>query len=132
MFDAAYWRAKEGELARTIVANPHVRSARVHISQGVSGAFRRDVRPRHRCRWSQQGGVGPEQARALRFLVASAVPGLTPQDVSIIDGANGLVLGPDDAAQPAAQSADRARDRLRSNVERLLEAHVGRGAPWWR
>lgn len=33
MFDVAYWRAKEGELARTILANPQIRSARVHIAQ---------------------------------------------------------------------------------------------------
>ena len=26
MFDAAYWRAKEGELARTILANPQIRT----------------------------------------------------------------------------------------------------------
>ena len=28
MFDAAYWRAKEGELARTIISSPHIRGAR--------------------------------------------------------------------------------------------------------
>ncbi|PIV75042.1 MAG: hypothetical protein COW55_07070, partial [Rhodobacteraceae bacterium CG17_big_fil_post_rev_8_21_14_2_50_65_11] len=33
MFDAAYWRAREGELARTILANPQIRAARVHIAQ---------------------------------------------------------------------------------------------------
>ncbi|MCC1482361.1 flagellar basal-body MS-ring/collar protein FliF [Roseibaca sp. Y0-43] len=127
MFDAAYWRAKEGELARTIVASPHVRSARVHISQGVSGAFRRDIAPTASVSVTTSGGaISVEQAQALRFLVASAVPGMTPQDVSIIDGANGLVLGPDDTQQPAAQTADRARE-LRRNVERLLEAHVGPG-----
>ena len=31
MFDAAYWRAKEGALSRTISASPWIRSARVHI-----------------------------------------------------------------------------------------------------
>jgi len=127
MFDAAYWRAKEGELARTIVASPHLRSARVHISQGVSGAFRRDIAPSASVSVTTSGGqISPEQARALRFLVASAVPGMTPQDVSIIDGTSGMVLDSDDAQQPAAQSADRVRE-LRRNVERLLEAHVGPG-----
>lgn len=127
MFDAAYWRAKEGELARTIVASPHVRTARVHISQGANGVFRRDVSPTASVSVSPSGGtLSAEQAQALRFLVASAVPGMTPQDVSIIDGTNGLVLGADDSSQPATQTADRARD-LRRNAERLLEAHVGPG-----
>lgn len=127
MFDAAYWRAKEGELARTIVASPHLRSARVHISQGVSGAFRRDIAPTASVSVTQSGGaLAAEQARALRFLVASAVPGMAPKDVSIIDGANGLVIGPEESGQPTAASADRARD-LRTSVERLLDAHVGPG-----
>lgn len=32
MFDAAYWRAKEGELSRTILALPNVKTARVHLA----------------------------------------------------------------------------------------------------
>ena len=32
MFDAAYWRAKEGELARTLLAMPQIRAARVHLA----------------------------------------------------------------------------------------------------
>ena len=39
MFDAAYWRAKEGELARTIVGSPHIAQARVHIANGSSNPF---------------------------------------------------------------------------------------------
>ena len=45
MFDAAYWRAKEGELARTILASPHVRAARVHISTSATRPFQRDQAP---------------------------------------------------------------------------------------
>ena len=40
MFDAAYWRAKEGELARTILANPQIRAARVHIAQAPAQGLR--------------------------------------------------------------------------------------------
>ena len=40
MFDAAYWRAKEGELARTILAVPEVKTARVHISQAPGSPLR--------------------------------------------------------------------------------------------
>ena len=52
MFDAAYWRAKEGELARTILANPDVRAARVHISAVSGRTFDRDLGPR--LRWLSQ------------------------------------------------------------------------------
>ena len=48
MFDAAYWRAKEGELARTITGSPNVRAARVHLANPVSQPFSRTppARPR--------------------------------------------------------------------------------------
>jgi len=123
MFDAAYWRAKEGELARTIVASPHIRAARVHISQGAAQPFRRDRDTSASVTVTSAGGLlTPVQAQALRFLVASAVPALQPGDVAVIDGNGGLVVT-DDAA---AGGGDRASE-LRRNVERLLEAHVGYG-----
>ena len=127
MFDAAYWRAKEGELARTIVASPYVRTARVHISQGSSTPFRRDITPTASVTVSTSGGtLSASQARSLRFLVASAVAGMTPDDVSVIDGTGGMVYGPDTDLANAAQGSDRTTE-LRRNVERLLEAHVGHG-----
>ena len=127
MFDAAYWRAKEGELARTIVASPHIRAARVHLAQAANAPFRRDVAPTASVSVSTSGAIlSASQARAIRFLVASAVSGMTPEDVSVIDGAGGLVYGPETDASGQAQGGDRAQD-LRRNVERLLEAHVGHG-----
>lgn len=127
MFDAAYWRAKEGELARTILANPYVRSARVHISQGTTSAFRRDGRPTASVTvTTATGTLSPVQARAFRFLVASAVAGMAPDDVSVIDGQGGLVGGTDTEFAQGGTGADRAA-LLRRSVERLLEAHVGVG-----
>jgi flagellar M-ring protein FliF len=124
MFDAAYWRAKEGELARTIVASPYIRTARVHIAQAASAGFRRDIAPTASVTVTTSAAVlSAAQARAIRFLVASAVAGMTPEDVSVIDGAGGLVYGPESEAGPAK---DRTQD-LRRSVERLLEAHVGHG-----
>ena len=43
MFDAAYWRAKEGELARTILALPNVKTARVHLAVPSGRGYRREV-----------------------------------------------------------------------------------------
>ena len=37
--NAAYWRAKEGELARTLLAMPEIRAARVHIASAPTRAF---------------------------------------------------------------------------------------------
>lgn len=47
MFDAAYWRAKEGELARTIVSSSYIQAARVHIAvPSGSSCAAKESRPR--------------------------------------------------------------------------------------
>ncbi len=126
MFDAAYLRAKEGELARTILASPQIRAARVHIAQGMSQPFRRDQHPTASVTVTTgSGSVTEAQARAFKHLVASAVSGMSPADVAVIDSVGGLVqLG--EEAQPGADGGDRAEE-LRRNVERLLAARVGPG-----
>lgn len=123
MFDAAYWRAKEGELARTILAVPEVKTARVHISQAPDSPFRRDQKPTASVTVTTSGGsLSEAQAEALRHLVASAVAGMRPGDVQVIDAVGGLIAGPE--ANAGAQ--DRAEE-IRRNVQRLLEARVGAG-----
>lgn len=126
MFDAAYWRAKEGELARTMLASPHIRAARVHISATSAQPFRREQAPTAAVTVTTANGIlAAGQADALRFLVASAVPGLAPPNVAVIDGSGGLISGTDDnALSPDAQ--ERVAE-LRGRVERLLAARVGHG-----
>ncbi|NHF73144.1 flagellar basal-body MS-ring/collar protein FliF [Paracoccus xiamenensis] len=122
MFDAAYWRAKEGELARTILSIPAIRSARVHLTAPQSRGYR-----------DQQPGAGSvtvvtdgtpltqAQANSMRFLVASAVPKLTPDSVSVIDSARGVI-------QPTKNEGASDREtRMKENVERILTPHVGAG-----
>ena len=126
MFDAAYWRAKEGELARTVASSPHVAMARVHIASTGSNPFQRGVTPTASVSVTPNGaGLTAQQGRAIRFLVASAVAGLSADDVAVID-ANGTVIGTSDDDAPAAGADDKAQV-LRDRVERLLEARVGPG-----
>ncbi|WP_299684858.1 flagellar basal-body MS-ring/collar protein FliF [uncultured Tateyamaria sp.] len=126
MFDAAYWRAKEGELARTIAASPHVAMARVHIASTGSNPFQRGVTPTASVSITPNGsGLTAQQGKAVRFLVASAVAGLSADDVAVID-ANGTLIGSVDEDAPAAGADDKAQV-LRERVERLLEARVGHG-----
>jgi len=126
MFDAAYWRAKEGELARTIVSNPKITQARVHIANSSANPFQRDVTPSASISVATTGAVLTlAQARALRYLVASAVPGLVPENVAVIDGKAGLIGSEDDASHGG--TADDKADQLRDRVQRLVEARVGNG-----
>ena len=124
MFDAAYWRAKEGELARTILASPYIRSARVHISTPTNRPFQRENRPTAAVTvGTGAGALSPAQANALRYLVASSVSGLAPEDVAVIDDEGGLIGG-DETGPPGGQALS---EELRARAERLLEARVGLG-----
>ena len=126
MFDATYWRAKEGELARTIMASPHIKSARVHIANKTSGPFDRSRSPSASVSITSRSSlISAPQATAIRHLVAAAVPGLEIESVTIVDS-SGSLIGDTTASSVAHQSADKA-NMLREKVTRLLEARVGRG-----
>ncbi len=128
MFDAAYWRAKEGELARTITTSANVRAARVHIANPSPQPFaRRPTATAAATVTMARGGLDAAQARAIRYLVSSAVAGLEPESVSVIDSARGVVLasGQGDAeVDPEGERGARA-EVLKRNIEQLLEARVG-------
>ena len=127
MFDAAYWRAKEGELARTIISSPQLKGARVHISNSTGAGFRKSSVPTASVTaTTNSGSLSSQQGKALRYLVASAVAGLSPDRVSVIDGRNGIVISNDEALAGAGAHNDRAAE-LRTSVERMLEARVGPG-----
>ncbi|WP_278922147.1 MULTISPECIES: flagellar basal-body MS-ring/collar protein FliF [Pseudophaeobacter] len=127
MFDAAYWRAKEGELARTIVASPHISQARVHIANTGANPFQRTVDPTASVSVVPLGSpITPAQANAIRFLVASAVTGLAVDNVAVID-ANGSLIGSPEAAAAAGAGTDDRSQSIRERVLRLIEARVGHG-----
>lgn len=126
MFDAAYWRAKEGELARTILAMPQIRSARVHIAQANATGFLRDQRVTASVTVTTAGAtLSQDQANALRHLVASAAGNMQPNDVSVIDSAAGLIALAEDGLVSA--SGDARAIEIKRNVERMLAARVGPG-----
>ncbi|MGC9418061.1 MAG: flagellar basal-body MS-ring/collar protein FliF [Rhodovulum sp.] len=127
MFDAAYWRAKEGELARTILANPQFRSARVHIATPSARPFARNVTPSAAVTVGGAGAaLAPAQAKALRYLVASSVAGLSPENVSVIDANTGTVVVDEAIPGFSGEAEDRA-DALKARLERLLAARLGPG-----
>ncbi len=126
MFDAAYWRAKEGELARTIAASPHIRSARVHISPAAQRGFSQKSPATAAVTISTSGGtLMQRQVQALQYLVGAAVPGLDPTTVAIVDDSGGLIS--EGTASPLSEAGDARAATLRERAERLLAARVGPG-----
>lgn len=131
MFEAAYWRAKEGELARTIAAVPGVRSARVHIGASARRPFARSAKKSTAAVTVTTGGgpLSSASALSIRYLVALAVADLDPTQVAVIDARHGVVLRPGEerASQMADENSERRSARLKEELERLLTVRVGEG-----
>ena len=73
-------RALEGELARTIRAIDRIQAARVHLVLPERPLFSRETpEPSASIVVRVRGTLEPQQIRAIRHLVASAVNGLKPQ-----------------------------------------------------
>src|SRR5215470_15456609 len=85
-------RALEGELSRTIRALDRVQAARVHLVIPERPLFSRDkVEPSASIVLNIRGSLEPQQVNAIRHLAASAVNGLKPERVSIVDEAGRLL-----------------------------------------
>lgn len=129
MYNASYWRAKEGELTRTILAVPGVEGARVHVGASLRSGFSRSRRKQTASvTLTASRDLSAAQAEGIQYMVALAISGLAPEDVAVIDSRRGIVAGPnvDKMANPGLV-ADGISARLEANVQRLLEARLGAG-----
>ncbi len=127
MYNAAYWRAKEGELSRTILAIPGVQSVRVHIGASLrSGFARSEPKQTASVTFAASRDLSGGQAQAIQYLVALAVSGLSPDEVAVIDSRKGILAGPgiNSAEQPGVK-AETQEGALEQKILRLLEARVG-------
>jgi flagellar M-ring protein FliF len=109
-----YQRALEGELEHTVATLADVQSARVHLVMPHDSLFRDQERPakaavvltlRHR-------SLADGEDEAIRNLVASAVDGLSPAQVSLVDSSGHLPLGP------------KTGEAMRLGMEQALEAKL--------
>ncbi len=125
-------RALEGELARSIRSLARVEAARVHLSIPERKLFQKDrPEPRASIVLKVRGELEPSQVRAIRHLVATAVDGLKPARVSLIDEAGRLLAdGAGEDNDITALTADRQQAherRLKGQVEDIVASVVGRG-----
>ena len=126
-------RALEGELARTIRAIDRVQAARVHLVLPERPLFSRDkAEASASIVLKVRGALEPQQVRAIRHLVASAVNGLKPERVSIVDETGRLLADGATADNGlGGVSADERQvayeRRLREQVEAIVTSVVGPG-----
>ncbi len=129
-------RALEGELARTIRSLSGVRAARVHLVLPRRDPFSRREADAQASIVLTMNGVqrlDREQVQAIVHLVAAAVPGLKPQNISVIDNRGSLLARSGQAVGGLglalnAEELRRAHElRLARAVEEMLERTVGVG-----
>jgi flagellar M-ring protein FliF len=125
-------RALEGELARTIRSLDRVQAARVHLVLPERPLFAREA-PEASASivLNVRGTLEPQQVNAIRHLVASAVTGLKPEHVSIVDETGRLLAdgarGDDMAGINADDRQVAYERRLREEVEGIVTSVVGPG-----
>ena len=127
-------RALEGELARTITSINRIRGARVHLVIPERQLFQREQKPpTASIALKVRGVLDQSQIRAIQHLVASAIDGLSPTKVSIVDETGTLLAsgnGPAGAGlamQNAQSRATQVQDQLRNQITDLLTGVVGPG-----
>jgi len=125
-------RALEGELARTIGSIDRIQAARVHLVLPERPLFSRETpEPSASIVVRVRGALEPQQIRAIRHLVASAVSGLKPQRVSIVDESGQLLAdgASGDTTDNAVGDERRAsfEKRMRNEVEAIVSSVVGAG-----
>jgi len=119
-----YQRALEGELEHTVGTLADVESARVHLVMTHDSLFRESERPakasvvlklRHRT-------LAEGEPEAIRNLVASAVDGLMPERVVLVDAAGHLPLGPKTAEAMQLSAEQALEEKLIATLEPVTGA----------
>ncbi|MGZ9101196.1 MAG: flagellar basal-body MS-ring/collar protein FliF, partial [Brevundimonas sp.] len=126
-------RALEGELARTILTMRGINSARVMIALPRRELFQSDAaEPTASVVVGVTGGqLSGAQVQAIRNVIASSVPNLKPEKVTLTDTSNRTLAAGSDSEGFSAASAQEARDstetQLQARIMDIVEGVVGVG-----
>lgn len=127
-------RALEGELARSIGSLDMVKAARVHLVIPEQSLFKRDGnKPTASVILSLTGNaMTPEKVRAIRNLVASSVPGLAVEAITVVDDQGRMLASGTDAGADGMGASDERlvsmEDTYRQKVIGIVENIAGQGA----
>ncbi len=134
MIEAArYQRAMEGELARTISTLSSVQTARVHLALPKQSVF---VRKRKKSSASVVVKLFPGrvldkgQVASIVYMVASSVPELEADDVTVVDQKGTLLSGQGSSREMLLSSSQfeytsRVEERYRNRIEAILAPILG-------
>lgn len=129
-----YNRALEGELERSIATLNPVEQARVHLTAAKDSVFLESREPAKasvvvKLRLGA-GSLQPQNVTAIQQLVGSAVEGLDPADVSVLDTRGNLLskrrVNPNDPTEAVFDQRQRIEHDLVEKVNATLEPLLGR------
>ncbi|HAG53504.1 MAG TPA: flagellar M-ring protein FliF, partial [Alphaproteobacteria bacterium] len=127
-------RALEGEIARTIMSLPAVKNARVHLVIPKKRLF---LKENTKTTASVVVNVGSrvlqeEQINSIMHVVASSVPNLLPEDVSIVDNRGKLLSageGQNDMSKITTSEKYKSKieNKYQAQITNMLETIIGVG-----
>jgi flagellar M-ring protein FliF len=123
-------RALEGELARTIQTMRGVKAARVHIAMPDEGSFRRTRQPPTASVVVRMESADDSvAAKAIRHLVAAAVPGMTLEEVTVLNSDGNVLASADDQSEvaPGRMLAleKTVSSEIQDNIRKTLTPYLG-------
>jgi flagellar M-ring protein FliF len=131
----SYKRALEGELARTILSIKEIAQVRVHLVLPKESLFQEKSEPTKASvvvKLNSGRQLAESVVSGIVHLVASAVEGLDPQNVTIVDSAGRLLSSRQGSAEEVLTTGQmelkgRAEKELINKVVGILEPIVGSG-----
>ena len=122
-----YKRALEGELERTVMSLAEVEQARVHLTLPKESVFLDQQEPaKASVMVKLRDGVpmSPQNVTAVTNLVASAVEGLTPEAVSLVDMDGNLLSKPHRAGAKDGSEITAESLEVRQQIEKALVTKI--------
>jgi len=122
-----YHRAIEGELERSVMSIREVESARVHITLAKDSLYteaRQPAKASVLVKLRHASALSPQNIAAICQLTASAVPGLSADQVSLVDTSGNLLNRPRPNASEDGTEASEAGLDYRKSVEQNLQTKI--------
>lgn len=120
-----YKQALQGELARTIMGFDSVAQARVHLVPAGDSLFAEPEKPATASvvlRLHPGRGLDRRQLQGIITLVARAVEGLKPENVTVVDMAGGLLSK--GAEEDSVSAMSRTQFEHQQKLERAMESRI--------
>lgn len=130
MQNVTFQRALEGELDTTIEGIDGVRSATVHLAIPAQSVFTQaSDKPTASVLVVMGGGktLSGEQVQAITNLVASSVPGLMADKVTVTDSSGTLLSGGGASGAASVEQASRIESGLVASAQAMLDKVLGPG-----